>query len=105
MTVFQSKQPSSFEGTVQTITIGAASAQVANPFGSETTQIRLCANTAVNYVVGNGALTATTAGSFLPANTDRMVTVRPGESIAAIEAATNGLVTATTGTLWITEQS
>jgi hypothetical protein len=49
--------------------------------------------------------TATTANPFLPANTVEYVTVTPGQRIAAIKAATNGLVTATAGTLWVTELS
>ncbi|CCE00923.1 hypothetical protein [Bradyrhizobium sp. STM 3809] len=42
---------------------------------------------------------------FLPANTVEYVTVTPGQNIAVIKAASNGLVTATAGTLWITELS
>ena len=33
------------------------------------------------------------------------VIVSPGQRISAIKAATNGLVTATAGTLWVTEMS
>jgi hypothetical protein len=33
------------------------------------------------------------------------VIVTPGQRISAIKAATNGLVTATAGTLWVTEMS
>jgi hypothetical protein len=39
----------------------------------------------------------------LPANWLEYVTVSPGQKISAIKAATNGLVTATAGTLWVTE--
>ena len=42
---------------------------------------------------------------FLPANAIEYVIVSPGQRIAAIKAATNGLVTATAGTLWVTEMS
>jgi hypothetical protein len=91
------------ELTTQTITIGASSAAAANPFGAQTRQIRIVANTACNVQIGDGAATATAASPFLPANWVEYVMVTPGELIAAIEAATNGLVTATAGTLWITE--
>jgi hypothetical protein len=49
--------------------------------------------------------TATTADTYLPANTIEYVIVSPGQRISAIKAATNGLVTATAGTLWVTEMS
>ncbi len=77
--------------------------QVTNPFSAQTRRIRLTADSACNYTIGGGTLTASATTSFLPANTDRVVTVTPGQSIAAIKAATNGLVTATAGTLWVTE--
>jgi hypothetical protein len=89
--------------TVQTVAYTAASAQAANPFGPQTYQVRLCANSACHYKVGSGTIAATTSDVFLPANWVEYVMVNPGESIAAIEAATNGLVTATPGTLNVTE--
>jgi len=91
------------ELTTQTLAIGASSAQAANPFGAQTRQIRIVANTACNVQIGDGSAAATAAAPFLPANWVEYVMVTPGEFIAAIEAATNGLVTATAGTLWITE--
>lgn len=107
MSNFQQKAFSSREGTTQTIITGAASAAASNAFGGETRQIRVVANAAVNYLVADlAAGTASqTTSPFLPANTDRILTVQPGQFISAIEAATNGLVTATAGTLWITELS
>src|SRR5262249_8798385 len=81
----------------------ASSAQAANPFGPQTYQVRLCANAACHYRIGSGALTASTSDVFLPANFIEYVMGTPGESIAAIEAATNGLVPAAAGTLNVTE--
>jgi hypothetical protein len=88
---------------VQAVAFGGASAQATNPFGPSTFQVRLCANAACHYRIGNGTVTATTADVFLPANAIEYAMVTPGESIATIEAATNGLVTATAGTLNVTE--
>jgi len=101
---FFPKQPSSRVGITQTIAFDG-SVGVASRFGSETYQLRLAASSACCYRVGDGAQTATTADIFLPANAVEYVTVTPGQSIAAIKAPTNGLVTATAGTLWITELS
>jgi hypothetical protein len=39
----------------------------------------------------------------LPANSVEYVMVTPGEVLAVLQAATGGLVTATAGTLWVTE--
>ena len=101
---FFPKHPSSRIGATQTIAYDASVA-IANAFGSETFQLRLVANSACCYRIGDGAQTATTADTFLPANAIEYVIVSPGQRISAIKAATNGLVTATAGTLWVTETS
>lgn len=94
---------SSRNATTQAVAYTGTSAGAASPFGTETYQVRLAANSACHYKIGDGAQTATTADPFLPANVEEYVTVSPGQSIAAIRAASNGLVTATSGTLWVTE--
>ena len=98
------KQPSSRPGTTQTIAYDSSTA-ITNAFGVETYQIRLSANSACHYQIGDGAQTATTSSPYLPANVIEYVIVTPGQRISAIKAATNGLVTATAGTLWVTEMS
>ena len=99
---FFPKQPSSRVGVTQTIAYDSSVA-ITNAFGPETYQLRLVADSACCYRVGDGAQTATTADTYLPANVIEYVIVSPGQRISAIKAATNGLVTATAGTLWVTE--
>lgn len=101
---FFPKQPSSRAGVTQTIAFDG-SAAASNTFGAETYQLRLVADSACCYRIGNGVQTATTADPFLPANVIEHVIVSPGQSISAIKAASNGIVTATPGTLWVTEMS
>jgi hypothetical protein len=101
---FFPKQPASRVGTTQTIAYNASVA-ITNAFGPETFQLRLVADSACCYRIGDGAQTATTADPFLPANTVEYVIVSPGQRISAIKAATDGLVTTTAGTLWVTELS
>ena len=101
---FFPKQPSSRPGVTQTIAFDT-SAAIANPLGSETFQLRLVANAACCFRIGDGAQTATTSDTFLPANVIDYVIVSPGQRISAVKAASNGLVTATAGTLWVTEMS
>jgi hypothetical protein len=101
---FFPKHPSSRAGITQTIAYDGSGA-IANAFGLETYQLRLVADSACCYRIGDGAQTATTADTYLPANTIDYVIVSPGQRISAIKAATNGLVTATAGTLWVTEMS
>ncbi len=101
---FFPKQPASRVGTTQTIAYNASVA-ITNAFGPETYQLRLVADSACCYRIGDGAQTATTADPFLPANTVEYVIVSPGQRISAIKAATDGLVTTTAGTLWVTELS
>jgi len=102
MASFVDRQHSSRTGATQTIAYDGNVA-VTSAFGTETFQIRLVSNSACHYAVGDGTQTASTASPFLPANFIEYVTVSPGQRISAIKAATNGLVTATAGTLWITE--
>jgi hypothetical protein len=100
---FFPKQSASRAGVTQTIAYDATAA-IANAFGPETYQLRLVANSACCYRIGDGAQTATAADPFLPANAIEYVIVSPGQRISAIKAA-GGLVTATAGTLWVTEMS
>ena len=101
---FFPKQPSSRAGVTQTIAFDT-SAAIASPFGAETFQLRLVANSACCFRIGDGTQTATTSDTFLPANVVDYVIVSPGQRISAVKAASNGLVTATAGTLWVTEMS
>jgi hypothetical protein len=80
-----------------------ASAAITNAFSSQTYRLRLVANSACHFKIGDGAQTATVADPFLPANWETFVTVTPGQRISAIKAATAGLATATAGTLWVSE--
>jgi hypothetical protein len=101
---FFPKHTASRVGLTQTIAFDASVA-ASNTFGPETYQIRLVANSACCFRIGDGAQTATIADTFLPANTVEYVIVNPGQFISAVKAATNGTVTATPGTLWVTEMS
>lgn len=101
---FFPKHHASRAGATQAIAFDSSTA-AANAFGPSTYQLRLVSNAACCFRIGDGTQTATNADSFLPANLVEYVIVNPGQSISAIKAATNGLVTATAGTLWVTEMS
>lgn len=88
---------------VQTVAFTTTSAQAPNPFGPQTYQVRVVANSDCHVKIGSGSVTATTSDPFLPSGTIDYLMVSPGETIAAVEAATNGHVTATAGTLNVTE--
>ncbi len=90
-------------GTTQTVAYTGSSAAIGNAFGAQTYQIRVVANSACHIKIGDGAQTATTSDPLLPASIAEYLTVSPGQRISAIRAATDGLVTATSGTLWVTE--
>ena len=89
-------------GITQTVAYTDSAVASTNAFGAGTNAVRIVANSACHYTFG-AAPTATTSSPFLPANTVEYVYVRPGEKISAIRAATAGLITATSGTLWVTE--
>ena len=102
--MFYQPQRSSRVGVTQTIAY-STSVAATNPFGAQTRQVRLVADSACCYKIGDGAQTAGSDATsvFLPLNWVEYVAVQPGQSIAAIQAATDGLVIAHSGTLWITE--
>jgi hypothetical protein len=88
--------------TTQAVAYTDTAAASATAFGAQTYMIRIAANSACHYVIA-GTPVAVVTDAFLPANTIEYVTVTPGQKISAIRAATAGLVTATSGSLWVTE--
>jgi hypothetical protein len=93
-------------GTVQTVAYTGSSATTTNAISSGIQVVRLVANSACHFkVVEAAGGAATTADSFLPANWETYIVVTPGQKVSAIQAATAGLITATAGTLWVTEMS
>ncbi len=90
-------------GVCQQIAYTGSSVPVTNAFGAQTYWVRLSANSACHYKIGDGAQSAATTDPFLPALWTETVRVQPGQRIAAIRASTDGLVTATSGSLSITE--
>lgn len=60
-------QDSSRIGATQTIAFDG-SVGATNPFGAQTYQVRLSANSACHFKIGNGAQTATTSDPFLAAS-------------------------------------
>lgn len=95
-------QPTSRIVTQQIIAYDGNTA-VTNAFSSQTYHVRLSADSACHYQIGDGTQTASTSTPFLPAYAVEYVRVTPGQRISAIKAATDGLVTATAGTLYIAE--
>lgn len=90
--------------TTQAVAYTGTAAASGNAFGTQAYMVRIVANSACHYAFG-ASPTATTDDPFLPANWVEYVTVTPGQKISAIRAGTDGLVTATSGTLWVTELS
>ena len=92
------------DGTTQIIAYDG-SVGVTSVFGPQTRQVRLVANSACNVHVyeADGSSTAASTDPYLPAHWVQYATVTPGQKISAIKAGTNGLVTSTAGTLWVTE--
>lgn len=91
-------------GTTQAVAYTGTSATSTNAFGAETYQIRVVANSACHIkVVEAAGGAATTSDPLLPANWVDYLGVSPGQKISAIRAASDGLVTATSGSLLVTE--
>lgn len=82
---------------VQTVLVGASSAQIANSVGKGIRAIRVCSRTNCHYAVGDNPV-ATVNDSYLPADLVEYLSVREGEKIAFIQDSEGG-------TAYITEMS
>ena len=95
-------QTAAFNSTSQAVAYtGTAASSTA--FGSQTYYIRIAANSACHYAIGTAPTAAAASDAFLPANWVEYVKVRPGQKISFVRAGTDGLVTATSGTAFVTE--
>lgn len=94
-------------GVIQALAYTGSSSSSSSAFGAQTYQLYLAATSACVFKVGDVSQTAVddNTGVFLPANYPIYITVSPGQKIAAIRKGTDGLVTATSGTLWVVELS
>jgi len=95
-------QDASRFSTCQQVAYTGTSAS-SNAFGVTTYMIRVVANSACHIKVGDGTQTAATTDPFLPANWVEYIIVTPGQKIGAIQASSAGLITATAGSLNVTE--
>lgn len=100
------KQSSSRNNIQQVVPYTSAAAPTTAAFSNETYQIRLAATSVCYYLVSEAA-SVTTATSLnaalLPNNWVEYVTVTPGQKLSVVRTETNGLVTGTSGTLYVTE--
>lgn len=60
-------------------------AQYAAPFGASTKVVRLCTDTALQYVVATASTAASAAGRFIPANSPEYITVNPSQILSLIK--------------------
>lgn len=88
--------------TCQQVTY-TGTATASSAFDTQTRRIRVVANSACHILVSKAGTLAATTDPFLPALWVEYLTVNGAEKISAIQASTNGLVTATAGTLSVTE--
>ena len=83
----------------QVITVAAISAACTNPFGPQTSIIRLATGSVGVWYATGVAPVATNASIFLPANWFEYITATPGEKIAVIQP------TAPAGTFSVSEMT
>ena len=81
-------------GPAQNFLTSTATASSA-AFSAQTYQIRICADVATRYRVGDGTPSAVPADTLLPANWVEYVTVTPGQRIAAILGTGTGSLSVT----------
>lgn len=95
-------QDAARNSTTQSVAYTGTAAASSNATSADTKYVRIVATSACHYTFGT-APTAVTSDPFLPANWVEYVNVPPAVKISAVRAGTDGLVTATSGTLYITE--
>ncbi len=88
--------PFPVNGGTQSASFTATSAAISNAMGAQTSRVTLYA-TEDCYVHFAKTPTAVTTDFFLPASTQVMLAIRPGQKVAAIRA------TATDGKLYVSE--
>lgn len=81
-------------GATQELTTGAASVASA-AFAVQTYQIRVACTSACRIRIGDGTPTAVATDTLLPANWVDVITVSPGQKIAAIQDVAGGKLTVT----------
>lgn len=91
-------------GTTQVVAYTTAAAATSSAVGTQTRQIRIVSNSACHYAIGTSP-TAVVTDPLLPSLQVEYVSITPGQKVSAIRAATGGGITATDGSLWVTELS
>lgn len=81
--------PATTPGTVQVVSVGAASTATANPFAPITRVIRIVSTTDCHYVMGDSPV-ATTSHSYLPAGVVEYLAVQKFTKIAFIQSSSGG---------------
>lgn len=99
------KQSSSRLGTTQVVSYTSTSNAVTTAFGGQTFQIRVVSTSDCHVQVDQTPTATTTGSAFLPAKWVEYFTVGAGQKVAAIRASSGGFVTATDGTLIVTEMT
>jgi hypothetical protein len=84
-------------GTVQSAAYTGTAGTITNVVGSETYIVRVVCTTDAFVKIDNSP-TATTADTFLPANSPEYFTITPGQKVSAIQSTASG-------TLYVTEIS
>ena len=84
--------PRPLPGLCQTITTSGASARTLSGVGDQTRVALIAATQAAHYAFGDSAVVATTSDTFIPAGGEHLVTISPGQFVAAIQVDTAGSV-------------
>jgi hypothetical protein len=72
-------------GVCQAFATSSTSAATPNAFGAQSYAVLIVATVAANIAVGNSPV-ASTSSQLLPANVPLVVTVSPGQKLAAVSA-------------------
>ncbi len=65
-------------------------ATIDNAVGAGTQKVRVVVTAAAYIKIGKAPITATTSDPYMPADSPEYFTIRPGESVAAVQVSSGG---------------
>lgn len=84
--------PYPLKGECQSITTSGTSARTSAGVTDQTRFVAIAATEAVHYGLGDSAVTATSADTYLAGGAEHFIRINPGQYVAAIQVSTGGTV-------------
>lgn len=84
--------PYPLQGGCQSISASTTAARTSSGVGAQTRKVLITTDVGGHYVFGGSTVTATTADTYLPANSEHFVQIRSGQYVSFKAASGTGTV-------------